>query len=350
MQHLAVYEPDSNACGLLDVQLLVRYLGQRVPLTDLLDGSGVSVEKLYQPDTQVTLAQKLHIFSNALLCADEPGLGLKVGQQARFSDFGVLGYAVFSSSTLLEAMTMGFKYLRLAGPVLRKQLLIDKDLGYIRAEELIDLDTLMPFCCEYWFSAIQSLCEEVMQHPFPSHQLHFPYPAPHYASLYQEVFRCPVKFQSKQLEWQFSTDVVNQPLPTANKMTLQQCLKTCDEMLAKLSGTSTSLKDRITQRLIEQPGHYPSIEVVAQQLGMSSRTLRRKLTQEQTSYQQILDHVRFHLSRHYLCSTQLSIDEISERVGYSDSANFRHAFRKWSGDSPSHYRKSAHTVPHLREH
>lgn len=345
MQHLAVYEPDINACGLLDVQLLLRYLGQRVPLTDLLAGSGVSVEKLYLPDTQVTLAQKLHIFSNALVCANEPGLGLKVGQQARFSDFGVLGYAVFSSNTLIEAMTMGFKYLRLAGPVLRKQLLIDKKLGYIRAEQLVDLDTLMPFCCEYWFSAIQSLCEEVMQHPFPSKQLHFPYPAPSYSDLYQQVFHCPVTFESTRLEWQFSTDAVSQPLPTANKMTLQQCLKTCDDMMAKLSSSSTSLKDKITQRLIEQPGHYPSIEIIAQQFGMSSRTLRRKLSQEHTSYQQILDHVRFHLSRHYLCSTQMNIDEISERVGYSDSANFRHAFRKWSGDSPSHYRKMASLSP-----
>ncbi|MEF1226965.1 AraC family transcriptional regulator, partial [Vibrio fortis] len=75
-------------------------------------------------------------------------------------------------------------------------------------------------------------------------------------------------------------------------------------------------------------------------LGMSSRTLRRHLKTCGTSYQQILDHVRFHLAKHYLHSTQFSIEEISERVGFSDSANFRHAFRKWSGVAPRAFRKS----------
>ncbi len=72
-----------------------------------------------------------------------------------------------------------------------------------------------------------------------------------------------------------------------------------------------------------------------------SRTLRRHLKSEETSYQQILDHVRFHLARHYLASTQMSVEEISERIGFSDSANFRCAFRKWSGDSPRQYRRQA---------
>lgn len=337
MEYSAVYEPDMQACGILDVQLLTRYLENRFPVEEMLEGSGISLAQLYSPDTHITLAQKLIIFSNALSKSNEPDLGLKVGQQARFSDFGVLGYAAFSSNTLLDAMLLGFKYLRLAGPVLRKKMWIEQDRGYFQAEQLIDLETILPFCCEYWFAAIQSLCEEVMQQPFPSYVLRFPYPKPSHSDLYSDTFGCRVEFDCPELEWEFDATRLRDPLPSANAMTLQMCLKSCDEMLAKVS-SAPSLKEKITQMFVERPGSYPSIEVLSSELGMSSRTLRRHLKAEDTSYQHILDHVRFQLAKHYLASTGLNIEEISERVGFSDSANFRHAFRKWSGYSPKAFR------------
>ncbi|WP_050919416.1 AraC family transcriptional regulator [Vibrio campbellii] len=338
MEYTAVYEPDTKSCGVLDLQLLTRYLEPSVKVETLLEGSGISAPELYAPDTHITLAQKLVIFSNALAHSDEPGLGLEVGQQARFSDFGVLGYAVFSSNTLLDALMMGFKYLRLAGPVLKKKMWVEDSSGYFRAEQLIDLQSILPFCCEYWFAAIQSLCEEVMQKPFPSKLIRFPYPEPEHSELYEQVFHCKIEFNSDRLEWQFDATSLYDPLPAANPMTLQMCLKSCDEMLAKVSG-HVSLKEKITQMFLERPGCYPSIEQLSAELGMSSRTLRRHLKSEESSYQQILDHVRFHLARHYLASTQMSVEEISERIGFSDSANFRCAFRKWSGNSPRQYRQ-----------
>ncbi len=338
MEYTAVYEPDTESCGVLDLQLLTRYLEPSVKVETLLEGSGIIAPELYAPDTHITLAQKLVIFSNALAHSDEPGLGLEVGQQARFSDFGVLGYAVFSSNTLLDALMMGFKYLRLAGPVLKKKMWVEDNSGYFRAEQLIDLQSILPFCCEYWFAAIQSLCEEVMQKPFPSKLIRLPYPEPEHSELYEQVFHCKIEFNSDRLEWQFDATSLYDPLPAANPMTLQMCLKSCDEMMAKVSG-HVSLKEKITQMFLEWPGCYPSIEQLSAELGMSSRTLRRHLKSEESSYQQILDHVRFHLARHYLASTQMSVEEISERIGFSDSANFRCAFRKWSGNSPRQYRQ-----------
>ena len=173
MEYTAVYEPDMQAFGILDLQLLHRYMSPALNIEALLEGSNIEALQLNTPDTHITLAQKLAVFSNALANTDEGGLGLRVGQQARFSDFGVLGYAVFSSETLLDALLIGFKYLQLAGPVLRKTMSVEDNVGYFRAEQLIDLDSLLPFCCEYWFTAIQSLCEELLQQPFPSQVIRF---------------------------------------------------------------------------------------------------------------------------------------------------------------------------------
>ncbi|MGF1694689.1 AraC family transcriptional regulator [Vibrio lamellibrachiae] len=340
MEYKASYEPDSRVFGILDLQLLFRYMDQRLPIEDLLSDSGVSFEQLQTPETHITFAQKATIFTNALRKASEPGLGLKIGQQAKFSDFGVLGYGVLSSNTLLDALLLGFKYLRLAGPVLRKKMWVDDDTGYFRAEQIVNLDELLPFCAEYWFSAIQSLCTEVLQQPFPSTAIHLPYSKPDYWKLYEETFRCPVFFDSDRMEWQFNTKDLVKPLPTANPMTLKMCLKSCDEMIQSAE-LSSPLSNKITRMLFECTGRFPSIEDLSSQLNMSSRTLRRHLRAEDTSFQALLNHVRYNLACRYLSTTQMSVEEISERLGFSDDANFRHAFRKWSQTSPSQYRKGA---------
>jgi AraC-like DNA-binding protein len=94
----------------------------------------------------------------------------------------------------------------------------------------------------------------------------------------------------------------------------------------------------IRRILIEQPGRFPSIEAMADELKLNSRTLRRKLEAEETSYRVILGEVRMRLAIDYLRETTMTNEEIASRLGYSDAANFRHAFARWTGKSPSEYR------------
>lgn len=342
MEYIADYAPSANdyTYGILDIQLLVKMLEKEgIAVETLLAGSNLTPDDLASPNTHIRYRDKLVVFSNAMDLSSQPGLGLLVGSQARFSDFGVLGYAVFSSATLGEALLIGFKYLRLAGPVLRKKMWVDNDIGGFSGEELLELDeSLLRFCAEYWFSAIKALCEEVTQADFPAKKLYFPFAEPSYSHLYQDIFKCPVIFGSNKLEWHFDSDWLARPLPTTNPLTLKMCLQSCDDMLSKLN-QPTTLADKVSLLFVESSGRYPNIEQVADQFSMSSRTLRRHLSNLGTSYQSLLDQVRCNLAKDYLKTTQLSLDEIAERIGFSDSANFRHAFGKWSGLSPSQYRK-----------
>ena len=77
---------------------------------------------------------------------------------------------------------------------------------------------------------------------------------------------------------------------------------------------------------------------VAKQLFMSERTLRRRLNAEGKSFQELLDEVRFQLTKEYLCNTSLPISEVARLVGFSDSTNFRRSFKRWSGTLPSAFR------------
>jgi len=90
--------------------------------------------------------------------------------------------------------------------------------------------------------------------------------------------------------------------------------------------------------LLRTPGQFPDIETVAAQMAISSRTLRRRLLAEGSSFQQLLDEVRHQLALDYLRRTRMSTEDIAAALGFSDAANFRHAFKRWSGLSPAAWR------------
>ena len=90
--------------------------------------------------------------------------------------------------------------------------------------------------------------------------------------------------------------------------------------------------------MVNGAGNFLSLEQVAEKLHASPRTLRRKLAQEDTSFQELTTEVRSTLAKELLLSGKFSIDQVAERLGYSDSAAFHHAFKRWTGKSPSSYR------------
>lgn len=113
----------------------------------------------------------------------------------------------------------------------------------------------------------------------------------------------------------------------------------CDELLRQrkpLAGVS----GRVTAYLEMFVGKFPCVSEVAGSLGLSERTLRRQLTQEHTSFQKLLDEARLQKAQRYLQENRLTIETIASELGYSESAAFIHAFRRWTGQTPQQYRQA----------
>ena len=85
----------------------------------------------------------------------------------------------------------------------------------------------------------------------------------------------------------------------------------------------------------------PSFAAVAKVLMTSSRTLRRRLQMQNTSFRQVSDELRADVALRFLRDTEMTNDDIAFALGFSDAANFRHAFRRWTGRAPNHYRTPA---------
>ena len=136
----------------------------------------------------------------------------------------------------------------------------------------------------------------------------------------------------------FDIQTLNFPISLANAEVFKLCEQQC-QLNAGQRADGDALVNRIRKALIEKPGEFPTLEQMAARLRMGSRTLRRRLENEDVTYQEILDDVRRDLALQYLEFTTLKPKEIGFLLGYNSVGNFRRAFKNWTGGKLSDYRQ-----------
>lgn len=324
--------------GVMDIALLLEAVESfGFKPTAMLQEIGLGELDWQAESAQMTYADKLMLFRNINRHFQGLGVGLLVGERAKLSHFGVLGYAILSSRTVEQAITTGFKYLNLNGPVFSVKVIKDDQTAAIVLENVLDIGDLLPFCSEYFYSAIASLFEELTGEVLAVRSLTVPYPKTAYSQKYNERFGCSAQFEATSLKLSFDSSLLSMPLKTHNADMLSNYLQSCESVMAALQSPYL-LTNQIKAILYMSTGDFPSIEVIAVQFGCSPRTLRRKLEQNQTSYQNLVSEVRADIAKEFLIQTKLTIEEMAFRLGYSDTANFRRWFKRWTGMTPQQFR------------
>tara|TARA_B100001059_G_scaffold43174_1_gene35131 strand:- start:483 stop:1532 length:1050 start_codon:yes stop_codon:yes gene_type:complete len=340
LEIIAEYMPTEHRhqLGTLDVTLLLNTLEQKgVNVETLLGCAGLECLNWRDPNGKLTYWDKLSIFRVANQSFPNEGLGLSLGEHASLCHFGVLGYALSTSPSVEEAIKAGFKYLRLNGPIFSVKLIRNSELAAIQIDNTLEVGELLPFCSEYFLSSTVSLFKELTGEPLSIEGLLLPYPSTNYTKLYDKRFQCEVTFEHNVCELRFDASVLSQVLPTHDASTLKRYLRSCQSIVETLESEHL-LTNQIKTIFYQTAGHFPSIERLAELFGCSSRTLRRELSSYETSYQQLLTEVRVELAKEILLSTNMSIDDVGERLGYNDPANFRRAFKGWLHKSPAQFR------------
>ncbi len=146
-----------------------------------------------------------------------------------------------------------------------------------------------------------------------------------------------MRFGKAANQVRFPAAILDQALPTANAIAVAQVTAQLERELAIL-GETEDLLARIRAALVHRNGRYPGLDEVAQKLNMSPRTIRRRMASHGVSFRKILDDVLRREAITLLSGSNLSIEQIAERLGYSDPANFTRAFQRWTLSTPSAYR------------
>lgn len=305
---------------------------------DILKDTGLQVSELRKRSTLIRYEQVLKMIENAISLYPEPGLGLLVGSRENITSWGLLGFVMMSAPDLKTSLEIGTKYLA-AGPALVDIRCYPAGNDYcIEAYTPMPLGSLLPFVVEEIFSSLYVTFPVILGKPFMAKEIHLSYSEPSYSDKYDKTFNCPVYFDSPGNYFIVDSSFLSSPLVTANSVSAELCISLCEESLIK-NQYDIDIEYNIRRILVRTPNTFPSMEQVADELGMSIRSLRRYLVEKETSYQKILDDVRMEIAIQLLENSKVSLADIGERVGFSEYNNFRKAFKRWTGTSPTAFRE-----------
>jgi len=309
---------------------------------DALRGTGLGPADLTSPTTRSSVRQLLTVFENAMALSRDPAVALRAGRRIHITHYGLYGYALLSSPSIRDACEFAIRYHRLATPTTHMQLGERDGVAVWEFESAYELDrasALYRFIIEFQFAINYSLYRDVSNGEEKPISVSAVYPAPAYAEHYRNYLDCPTYFGRPANELRFNPAVLRGQPSLANPITAAMLRETCDRMLGELQ-TSAGIAAKVHGLLLQNPGQFPNEEQMANRLHMVSRTLRRKLATEGTSYKQILGDVRKQLALKYLRETRVSIDDIAAALGFSDASSFRQAFKRWTDKNPSDYRSA----------
>ncbi|AIO72909.1 helix-turn-helix domain protein [Burkholderia multivorans] len=311
----------------------------------VLAGTGLDLEAIANPFTLTSPQQFLAAARNALRLYAHSDLGVRVGRRLHATSYGMFGYAMLCSESMAHGFDSAVKFHRLANGMLDIRwatqgdaacwLFSDRD-----AMLLPGMDTAVyHFLIDMQFALHVTITKDAMGSWCVPARAQFARPRPAHAALLSEVLECPLAFDQPHNVLSYPAAWLSRAPQLANTITAAQVSSHCASLLEEFRSQS-DITRRVYQELTRTPGRFPDIDIIAEGLCMTARTLRRKLEAAGTSYSEMLTSVRRALAIDYLGTTTLTIEDIALALGFSDSVSFRHAFKRWTGKTPREVRGS----------
>ncbi|AJX69532.1 AraC family transcriptional regulator [Burkholderia pseudomallei] len=296
----------------------------------LLEGTGISPSDVERPNAMVTHAQEMVLFANALKATGNSAIGLHIGNEIPVTAYGLRAHAMLVSPTLGDAMRLAFEHPLLGISYFRMKLLIDGEVariivgGYTYRHDLLVINTDM---C---FTAVRRQMIDLIGRSPHFTRIGFAYPKPSHADSYSEYFSCPAIFDSEINFLEFDASILMTKLPLAHPIEYEVARKACEKREFELAHwMPTDLVGQLLCMMYENPISQDVFEF-ADRLGMSLRSLQRKLKDMGTSFSALQDLVRQDIASKYLTEKHYTAKEIAARLGYKNASAFSRAMRRWS--------------------
>ena len=266
-------------------------------------------------------------------------MGLEVGTTIQISSHGPMGYAAVASKDLRQALETVARYVPLRHGLLRLRLRDTADGAAFEMIERLDMEESREFVCAVLFSTFLRLMEAVVGQAMDTVSVDLPFAEPPWRGEIDRVFRGRIRFGAQRLVFYIPRDVLQLPCITADQQAHDKACLECERLLNQAASTAT-MAQRVRELLAGREGHYPKLSAAAAYFSMSSSTLIRRLKEENSSFQELLDDTRRERAHWYLTHTQRTVEDIAARLGYVDTTNFSRTFRRWYGATPSEVRKA----------
>ncbi|TCM63746.1 AraC-like DNA-binding protein [Acinetobacter calcoaceticus] len=276
-----------------------------------------------------------------------PEIGLEVGRHYALAGYGPLLMLLLSCERIEDALLYGVKFQKLTH--------LYGTLALSTNQERIVL-SYQPIDFDGEIGKFRAQCEisgtyrfilnlyKMMGLNVPQLRVALPFPKPTDPQLlaqYQDVYAENVEFDQATARFELDRQMLSIKIPSADSITCRLYEEKCQAEIQRLENPvfGNGLIERVTDFLDLQLGAMPTMTETAQALNLAERTLRHQLQQQNTSYKAIREQLIQRKALALIKNKAYPIAEIAERLGYSETAAFNHAFKRWFGQSPSHYGK-----------
>jgi AraC-like DNA-binding protein len=278
----------------------------------------------------------------ATLDRDPVTLPLRVGASMRADDYGPFGFAWKSAPTLRGSFERAERYALVLTSVAIYE--VEECFGgaYMHLHRAGDRRLGMRLSNEATLASIMAISGEVSSQPFRPEAVYLKHEAPGDTSAHEAYFECPVHFGSDRDALQVSTRTLGIPNRVGDA-SIARYFDTLLEAEVRTLDHSVPLDRRIRDRVSTALSEgVPALSDVARDLGMSGRTLQRRLAAEDTSFQALVDEARRRLALRLLGRrSDVTLAEATFMTGFSDQSAFTRAFKRWTGRTPGAYRTAA---------
>lgn len=281
----------------------------------------------------------LNLISDAL---SDDSLGLHLAQLPDLREIGLLYYVLASSDKLIDALQRGARYSALVNDGVYQECFGGKRVGitfhYVGVSRQTDRHQI-----EFWMIILVRLCRALTRQQVVPIRTQFVHDRHRFRAEYSHYFGNNIRFGAPIDEIVFGREVGDLPVVGADPYLNKLLIKYCEDAIARNAFESSSFKllvGRTIARLL--PHGAARAARVARELGVSERTLARRLRIEKVTFSMVLDNMRRALADRHLADTELSVKHVAWLLGYKEVASFSHAFKRWTGQSPRQVRVGFH--------
>jgi AraC-like DNA-binding protein len=300
----------------------------------IMQQAGVSDYLVSDPLTRLPHREIGEVFRLATEATGESDFGLYASQFMLPAHIHALGTAMLASRTLLDMCERVTRYGAFLANTVSFTLGVDKDVVHFGSTPEVPLRSEAE---DMFWSFILRFMRHLSNRDLAPLSVALMRPRPEDPGSHLEFFACPVSFGEARTDLCFSRPELDIELPTGSDELAQLSDQVVRAYLGKLE--KDDILSRVASVLVKNlPSGDDSKESVARALGMSARTLQNRLSQEGTTWREVLDDTRYRLARSYLTSGRYSQIEVTYLLGFNDPSSFSRAFKRWSGVAPGAFR------------
>lgn len=309
-------------------------------LRGALEANGVRIDAI-DDEERVPGEVTVRALVEALGAFGDPDVGLRVAEALRPTALGAFWYLMRNSATLLDAIGVAVEYPRLLSDFESYQLHSADGLCYVTIAFDGSSAVNLRFASQLRIALLARMAGQAMGLRVRAKEIDLPFAVPGDLAVYRRVLGVEPRFRCRRARIAFASADLEAAIPGADPDLLRLVAAYARHVLAALPAPA-SLAEKVRRVVYrELQGGAATVQQVAQRLGMSSRTLQRRLGESGASFQEIMEEERRRLAMRYLADGALTVSEIGFLLGFSSASAFNHAFKRWSGITPGQHRRQS---------